>query len=124
MASVRPTERQLQPAPGAGSVDPSRPGIQEDRGQFVPNRRYLLATLAAAGVVAAVRPAFPADTVPPAIAERLAEARTRLDLTPGQEAQLRPLVEERYRRMLAIRDQYVPESTGAGQWSGASRRAL
>jgi hypothetical protein len=90
----------------------------------MPNRRFLLATLAAAGVLAAVRPAYPADSVPPATAERLAEARTRLNLTPEQETQLRPLVEERNRRMLAIRDQYVPDSTGAGQWSGASRRAL
>jgi hypothetical protein len=90
----------------------------------MPNRRYVLATLAAAGVLAAMRPAYPADTVPPAIAQRLAEARTRLALTPEQEAQLRPIVEERYHRMQAIRDQYVPDSTGAGRWTGASRRAL
>jgi hypothetical protein len=88
------------------------------------NPREVLAVLAAAGILAAVWPAYPADNIPPAIAGRMAEAKTRLNLTPEQEAQLRPIVEERYQRMQAIRHQYVPDSTGAARWTGASRRAL
>jgi hypothetical protein len=55
-------------------------------------RREVLAVLAAAGILwAGGRPVRAADNVPPAVAERVAEARTRLKLTPEQETKLRPM---------------------------------
>ncbi len=84
----------------------------------MPNRRDLLALLAAGVLVAAARPAIAADALSPEAAQRLAEAKARLNLTPEQEAQLRPLVEERNQKLKAIRDRH------AGDTSRSAKRAM
>ncbi len=84
----------------------------------MPNRRDLLALLAAGVLVAAARPAFTVEAMSSEVAQRIAEAKTRLQLTPEQEAQLRPLIEERNQKLKAIRDRH------AGDTSRSAKRAM
>lgn len=55
---------------------------------------------------------------PAAIQAALQEARARLQLTPEQEAQLKPLIQERNEALKAIRDKH------AGDDSRRARRAM
>lgn len=55
---------------------------------------------------------------PAAIKAALQEAKVRLQLTPEQEAQLKPLMQERNQALKAIRDKY------AGDDSRRTRRAM
>ena len=55
---------------------------------------------------------------PAAIQAALQEARARLQLTPDQEAQLKPLIQERNEALKAIRDKH------AGDDSRRARRAM
>lgn len=55
---------------------------------------------------------------PAAIQAALAEAKARLQLTPEQETQLKPLMQERNQALKAIRDKY------AGDDSRRARRAM
>ena len=64
--------------------------------------------------VAAQQPAVD----PAAIQAALQEARARLQLTPDQEAQLKPLIQERNEALKAIRDKH------AGDDSRRARRAM
>jgi hypothetical protein len=73
----------------------------------------VLATLAVSGAGAQPQPADPA-----ALQAAVEEARVRLRLTPEQEAQLKPLVQERNQELKAIRDKY------AGDKSRRARRAM
>jgi hypothetical protein len=59
-----------------------------------------------------------AATDPARIQAAIAEAKARLKLTPEQEAQLKPLIEERSARLKAIRDQH------AGDDSRRAKRAM
>ena len=71
--------------------------------------------LAAASVgVIAQQPAID----PAAVQAALQEAKARLQLTPEQEAQLKPLMQERNQALKAIRDKY------AGDDSRRTRRAM
>lgn len=72
----------------------------------------VLATMSA-GVIAQQAAIDPA-----AIKAALQEAKLRLQLTPEQEAQLKPLMQERNQALKAIRDKY------AGDDSRRARRAM
>ena len=78
--------------------------------------RLVVATLAilAAGMALAQVPAVD----PTAIQAVVEEAKARLKLTPAQEAQLKPLVQDRNQKLKAIRDKY------AGQSSRRAKRAM
>ena len=78
--------------------------------------RLVVATLAilAAGMALAQVPAVD----PTAIQAVVEEAKARLKLTPEQEAQLKPLVQDRNQKLKAIRDKY------AGQSSRRAKRAM
>lgn len=87
----------------------------------MPSRRCLLAALAALPALLAIagpRILAAAPAVSSNVKEQLAAASARLKLTPEQEAQLHPILEERSTRMHAIRDQYV------GDTSREARRAM
>jgi Spy/CpxP family protein refolding chaperone len=55
---------------------------------------------------------------PQAVAQRIEQAKERLNLTPEQEAQLRPVMEERVRKLQEIRGRY------AGDNSRKARRGM
>jgi hypothetical protein len=84
----------------------------------MPNRRDLLATVAALVLVATAQAQDPVQGVSAEITERVLEAKSRLGLTPRQEDKLQPLVEERNQKLKAIRDKY------AGDTSRAARRSM
>ncbi len=48
---------------------------------------------------------------PAAVQAAIAEAKARLKLTPAQEAQLKPLVEERTEKLKAIRDKHAGDKS-------------
>ena len=60
-----------------------------------------------AGIAASQEPQVDPATVQAAIAE----AKARLELTPEQEAQLKPLIEERAARLKAIRDKHAGDDS-------------
>lgn len=81
--------------------------------------------IAAVAVIAVGMAAFavdvaaqPAGPDPELVAQRIEQAKARLNLTPEQEAQLRPAMEERARRMKEIRDKH------AGDTSHKARREM
>ena len=76
--------------------------------------------LAVALALFAAGPSFPqAPQVDPAALQgAVEEAKARLNLTPAQEAQLKPLMQERNQALKAIRDRY------AGEDSRRARRAM
>jgi hypothetical protein len=55
---------------------------------------------------------------PAEVQQRIEQAKTRLNLTPDQQAKLRPVMEERARKMKAIRDKH------AGDTSRSAKRAM
>jgi len=78
--------------------------------------RVVVATLAVLAASMALAQAPAVD--PSAIQAVVEEARVRLKLTTEQEAQLKPLVQDRSQKLKAIRDKY------AGQSSRRARRAM
>jgi len=71
--------------------------------------RLVVAALAIldAGMALAQAPAVD----PSAVQAVVEEAKARLKLTPEQEAQLKPLVQDRNQKLKAIRDKYAGESS-------------
>jgi len=78
--------------------------------------RLVVATLAILAASMALAQAPAVD--PTAIQAVVEEARVRLKLTTEQEAQLKPLVQDRNQKLKAIRDKY------AGQSSRRAKRAM
>jgi len=78
--------------------------------------RLVVATLAILAASMALAQAPAVD--PTAIQAVVEEARVRLKLTTEQEAQLKPLVQDRNQKLKSIRDKY------AGQSSRRARRAM
>ena len=78
--------------------------------------RLVVATLAILAASMALAQAPAVD--PSAIQAVVEEARVRLKLTTEQEAQLKPLVQDRNQKLKAIRDKY------AGQSSRRAKRAM
>ena len=76
----------------------------------------IVATLAILGAATSMAEAPQAD--PAAIQAVIEEAKARLKLTPEQEAQLKPLVQDRNQKLKAIRDKY------AGDTSRRAKRAM
>src|SRR5262245_21473023 len=83
----------------------------------MPNRRDLLAAVAALVVVATTQAQDAAQGVSPEITQRILEAKSRLGLTPSQEGKLQPLVEERNQKLKAIRDKYAGDTSRGAQRS-------
>ena len=95
------------------------PGQASVRIMMNPHNRVargIVAALTILGVGIAVAQAPQPD--PAAIQAVVEEAKARLKLTPEQEAQLKPLVQDRNKSLKAIRDKY------AGDRSHSAKRAM
>jgi len=71
--------------------------------------RVVVAALVILGASMAMAQAPQPD--PSAVQAVVEEAKARLKLTPEQEAQLKPLVQDRNQKLKAIRDKYAGESS-------------
>jgi len=81
-----------------------------------PVAHALIAVMAMVGAGIALAQAPAAD--PAAIQATIEEAKARLKLSPEQETQLKPLVQDRNQKLKAIRDKY------AGDKSRRAKRAM
>lgn len=89
------------------STDRLRVRIMKNPFHQVPRVVVVMLAFLASGAVVAQAP----QVDPDAIQAVVAEAKARLTLTPEQEAQLKPIVQDRNQKLKAIRDKYAGDSS-------------
>ena len=97
-------------------MSPGQASVRIMKKPFTRVAPLIVATLAILGAATSMAEAPQAD--PAAIQAVIEEAKARLKLTPEQEAQLKPLVQDRNQKLKAIRDKY------AGDTSRRAKRAM